>query len=374
MVRARRRLGSLSVTSRRDQFTDALCSAITDDRERRAAERIQAVIGEDGTLDAWLRLPRLTRETIESAAVGCVPGSRDDLSFNSEWCDDVVQDRCLLEFRAAVDFVRAATSRDAGRWENVQVGEGVRRFIRLLAVLLDLGDDSDATISLVGPPGAVFAIPHGKLARLESRTVTVAEYSRFLDDLPRWLPTASPEIRHQADSLRPFAERLPRGYFTASDHATHPATTVSWWGARAYAEWRGTRLPTSLEWEMAGRGWDGRVFPWGDDPLADRINCAETLAGRPLVDYSAWHDAMRRDEVATANAQPASETSLNVSPTGCVDLVGNVWEWTQTTVGPFRVIAGGSYDNPLRACTLSSRSTYRPDGRSNAVGFRVVAP
>ncbi|MDR1187979.1 MAG: SUMF1/EgtB/PvdO family nonheme iron enzyme [Bifidobacteriaceae bacterium] len=373
MIRARRNAVSVANRSRRSEFTEALRSAISDDQEHRASRRLHEVIG-DGTLDKWLRLPPLTRDSVMAAAIGCMPESHATIGFDADWCPGANHDRCLLEFRAAVDYVSAATSGDARRWANVQVGEGTRRYVRLLSVMLAPETRADPPLSLVGPPGAVIAILHEEPIRLDVRSVTVSDYGRFLSCLPRWLPTADTEIRDHVDLLRPFTARLPSGYFDDPGHAAYPATTVSWWGARAYAEWSGTRLPTSLEWEIVGRGWDGRIFPWGDDPLADRINCAETLAGRPLVDYSAWRDAMRRNEVATANARPSCAPSLNSSVTGCVDMVGNVWEWTQTTVGQFRVIAGGSYDNPLRACTLSSRGTYRPDGRSNAVGFRVVTP
>ena len=58
----------------------------------------------------------------------------------------------------------------------------------------------------------------------------------------------------------------------------YPANDMSYYGAKAYCEWVGRRLPTEAEWEKAARGTDGRLYPWGDEPpTAEQVNFNDNL-------------------------------------------------------------------------------------------------
>ncbi|MBU6335186.1 MAG: SUMF1/EgtB/PvdO family nonheme iron enzyme [Chloroflexi bacterium] len=135
-------------------------------------------------------------------------------------------------------------------------------------------------------------------------------------------------------------------------YAAHPVAWVTRDQARAYAAWLGGRLPTGAQWLRACQGDAGRPFPWGD-AAADRTRAN---VGEP---------ADARDTVAVGS-YPAG-----ASPEGVLDLIGNVWEWTDD--GDF-VLRGGAYDslNPWVDGAACTTGVAWSDLSSNKVGIRVV--
>ena len=84
-----------------------------------------------------------------------------------------------------------------------------------------------------------------------------------------------------------------------------PVVFVGWEDARAYAKWAGKSLPSENQWEKAGRGNDRRLWAWGHEFFPGNCNSNEYELGR------------------------SSEIGLfdkGVSPFGCYDMCGNVWE------------------------------------------------
>lgn len=160
-----------------------------------------------------------------------------------------------------------------------------------------------------------------------------------------------------------------------------PVQHVCWYEADAYARWRGRRLPTEAEWEKAAT-WDPatatkRRHPWGDEPAtAARANLAHPGAGGTHFGP---------DAVGT---HPDG-----VSPWGCHQMVGDVWEWTASDFGaypgfrafPYReysevffgsgykVLRGGAWGaHPSVAARATFRNWDHPIRRQIFTGFRCA--
>ncbi len=121
-----------------------------------------------------------------------------------------------------------------------------------------------------------------------------------------------------------------------------PVVHVDLHQARRYAAWLGKRIPTVGEWELAARGIEGRVFPWGLDVATVRANTLDAgLGGRSPVGF--FPAGVARDS-------------------GCHDLVGNVKEWTDSPASPGDrrfFVRGGSFVDPLRRDGWSILDAYK---------------
>ncbi|MEL6285159.1 MAG: formylglycine-generating enzyme family protein [Pseudomonadota bacterium] len=147
----------------------------------------------------------------------------------------------------------------------------------------------------------------------------------------------------------------------------YPVVHVSQADARAYAEWAGGRLPSEIEWEYAASL--GLADP------ANQASGAYDAAGRPLA--NTWQGvfpvADTRDDgfggLAPAGCFPPSAIGLH-------DMIGNVWEWTDTPYAPRQhTIKGGSYlcaDNFCRRYRPAARQPQDSDFSSSHIGFRIV--
>ncbi|MEU1627002.1 SUMF1/EgtB/PvdO family nonheme iron enzyme [Streptomyces sp. NPDC020096] len=269
-------------------------------------------------------------------------------------------------------------ARAADRHEGPYLTEQVRSFLAAMSSTSHSSDDCvlSPDVYLVGPAERLLLRRIKRPVRFDRHPVTVGRYRRFLQAL-RHDGTSQWDHPDQPDHIthHPWTQRLRvADYYQSSRYDNYPAVCVNWWSAYAYAAFEGKRLPSALEWEAAARGTDGRLFPWGDTPDLEAVNCVDTWVGRPVVTYQAWKAEYDRNHLASAWVTPIEDHPANCSPYGIRGMVGNVWEWTTTSLDDpgEAVICGGSYDNPLRAVQASAKALYRRRGASNVVGFRCI--
>jgi serine/threonine-protein kinase len=215
---------------------------------------------------------------------------------------------------------------------------------------------------------------------LRRHPVTVGEWSLFLHDLRETLGEAAalahgPTVINQGDQPTP-AVRWREGRIEMSADGwrtlwpeTWPVSLISQQDALAYAAWLAKRtglpwrLPTEQEWEHAGRGDDGRVFPWGDHIEPGWTCNAQTESGPP-------------------SRAPVGSYPLDESPYGVQDLSGNVREWCSTPweaqagrsppTTPLVVIRGGAWTSAPSMCRLAMRFAGRPGDRLTSLGMRLA--
>lgn len=159
---------------------------------------------------------------------------------------------------------------------------------------------------IMGPPGAE-KTSYLKDYYIDKYEVTVEQFKKFVKETG-YITTAE-RVGYTQDPRGKYPGYTWRDphYRTYGDK--FPVTCVSPADAEAYAKWAGKRLPTWEEWEKAARGTDGRKYPWGNNlPVFKKMGNYKN----------------RMSEVEEVGSYPAG-----ASPYGCLDMIGNLWEFVQ---------------------------------------------
>ncbi len=154
---------------------------------------------------------------------------------------------------------------------------------------------------------------------------------------------------------------------TISGKENHPVVHISLNDALAYANWVGARLPTELEWQYAAT--------LGLPDKHNQDSGAYSADGVPLA--NTWQGVFpffNTTEDLFAESSPVG--CFPSDKNGVYDLIGNVWEWTDTRESnDSQIIKGGSFlcaDNFCRRFKPIARESQEIDFSTNHIGFRVI--
>ncbi len=215
--------------------------------------------------------------------------------------------------------------------------------------------------------------------------ITNREYLEFMNDggyetYKYWLSDGWEKVKSNNWESPMYWEKIDDEWYVRDFlgirkiNPNEPVCHVSYYEADAYCKWSGKRLPTEAEWEKAAC-WnetkqEKTIFPWGNNtPTEENCNLLES-----------YHWGCT--EIGT---YPSGK-----SPSGCEQMIGDVWEWTSSEFVGYpgfksgfdeyndkwftnqKVLRGGSFGTPKMSIRGSYRNFFRLDERWLFSGFRCV--
>jgi len=331
------------------------------DQVRKIQEYIYAKYvdqGKHGTLDEEAALRVLEQHFRQPANAGdsecCYLGILYfERGFGFE--DD---DRKIDYFRRAKHWLEKSKSLSEDAWDAVD-----DRLADINGFFEDEGISAEGDLAAsAGADAAAAALPteidvHGAMVLVPAGAFLLGP-RREPSTLPAFYIDKYPVTNRQYGAFcRATQYRWPKYWETPRFNGPdQPVVGVSVADAVKYCKWVGKDLPSEEQWEKAARGTDGRLYPWGNDPARPGLACY----GR---------------DPETEGPAPVTAHEKGASQFGVVDMAGNVWEWTSTTLEDgetFQVVKGGCFSDLPELLRSDGRLEAGPKDKFEAIGFRCV--
>ncbi|MFG0326393.1 MAG: formylglycine-generating enzyme family protein [Phycisphaerales bacterium JB037] len=237
--------------------------------------------------------------------------------------------------------------------------------------------------------------------RISSTEVTNAQYAQFLNAVG----ASDPNNLYNTQMAGAFGGIVRSGspgsysYATVSGRASHPVNYVSFWDAARFANWLHNGQPSGAQ--SAGTTEDGAYtltpagitsnsvtrntsWQWAVTSSDEWYKAAfyqPALAGGDADDY--WLYPTSSNTAPTglqANYLPSGINNTTATGSyapnffGVYDMAGNVYEWSDSGIGPIArgPLWGGAFDNIAGWLTPANAYTPPPIAEREQLGFRVV--
>lgn len=200
--------------------------------------------------------------------------------------------------------------------------------------------------------------------------ITNDQYATFMNGIGANIDGSFNGVEYlDMDGIHVQISHTSNSFIAAAGKENNPVVEVSWYGAKAYAEYYGGRLPTEAEWEFASKGGNS--------------SNGYTYSGSNTIDNIAWYTSNDGGATHAIGTKSANEIGLH-------DMSGNVWEWTNDwydynyyssspsnnpqgpTTGTEPVARGGGWINGSNHCRVAYRGYASPTDTFSYLGFRPV--